>query len=133
MTTLPLSGDWEQTDGFNANGIAVTPDGRALLVVQSSTQTLFRVNPRTGVARTVDLGGFALVNGDGLLVRGRTLYVVQNRLSEVAVFRLDRDGRAGSLVRCSRYPILTCRPRWPRTGTASTCPTRVSGSRPADR
>lgn len=104
VTTLPLSGDWEQTDGFNANGIAVTPDGRALLVVQSSTQTLFRINPRTGVARTVDLGGFALVNGDGLLVRGRTLYVVQNRLSEVAVFRLDRDGRAGSLVKVLPVP-----------------------------
>lgn len=104
VTTVPLSGDWVQTEGFNANGIAVTPDGRALLVVQSSTQTLFRINPRTGVARTVDLGGFALVNGDGLLVRGQTLYVVQNRLSEVAVFRLDRDGRAGSLVKVLPVP-----------------------------
>ncbi len=98
VTTLPLSGDWVQTDGFNANGIAVTPDGRALLVVQTSTQTLFWVHPTTGVARQVDLGGYALVNGDGLLVRGRTLYVVQNRLEQVAVFRLDRDGRAGRLV-----------------------------------
>jgi hypothetical protein len=73
-------------------------------VVQSSTGTLFRVNPRTGVARTVDLGGFLLVNGDGLLVRGRTLYVVQNRRSEVAVFRLDRDGRAGRLVEVLSVP-----------------------------
>ena len=35
---------------FNANGISTTPDGRALLVVQSFTGKLFRVNPRTGRA-----------------------------------------------------------------------------------
>jgi sugar lactone lactonase YvrE len=97
VTTLPLSGDWVQTPGFNANGIALTPDGRALLVVQSSTGTLFRVDPETGVARRVDLGGYQLVNGDGLLVRGRTLYVVQNRLEQVAVFDLNRRGTAGTL------------------------------------
>ena len=37
VTTLPLSGDWVQLPGFNANGITQTPDGRALLVVQSPT------------------------------------------------------------------------------------------------
>jgi sugar lactone lactonase YvrE len=97
VTTLPLTGDWVQQPGFNANGIAATPDGRALLVVQTSTETLFRVDPRTGVARRVDLGGYALTNGDGLLVRGRTLYVVQNRLNQVAVFDLNRRGTAGTL------------------------------------
>jgi sugar lactone lactonase YvrE len=97
VTTLPLTGDWVQQDGFNANGIAATPDGRALLVVQSSTGLLFRVDPNTGVARTVDLDGYRLTNGDGLLVRGRTLYVVQNRLSQVAVFDLNRRGTAGTL------------------------------------
>ena len=98
VTTLPLSGDWVQQSGFNANGIAETPDRRALLVVQTSTATLFRVDPETGVARTVDLGGYALTNGDGLLVRGRTLYVVQNQLNKVAVFDLNRRGTAGTLV-----------------------------------
>ena len=39
-----------QAPGFNANGIALTPNGRALLVVQSATGLLFRVNPRTGEA-----------------------------------------------------------------------------------
>ena len=80
---VPLSGDWAQVAGFNANGIARTPDGRALLVVQSTTGCLFRVDPRTGVATRVDLGGEILTNGDGLLVIGRTLYVVQNRLNQV--------------------------------------------------
>jgi len=104
VTELPLSGDWVQTAGFNANGIAQTPDHRALLVVQSSTASLFRVNPRTGVARLVELGGYALTNGDGLLVRGRTLYVVQNRLNQVAEFELNRRGTAGALVKVLPVP-----------------------------
>ena len=98
VVTVPLTGDWNQVAGVNnANGIAQTPDRRALLVVQSSTGLLFRVDPRTGVARTVDLGGYVLTNGDGLLVQGRTLYVVQNRLNQVAVFDLNRRGTAGML------------------------------------
>jgi sugar lactone lactonase YvrE len=104
VTTLPLTGDWVQQDGFNANGIALTPDGRALLVVQSSTSTLFRVDPETGVARVVDLGGYAVTNGDGLLVRGRTLYVVQNQLNQVAVFDLNRRGTAGTLDKVVPVP-----------------------------
>jgi sugar lactone lactonase YvrE len=97
--TLPLSGDWVQTPGVNnANGISTTPDRRALLVVQSNTGNLYRVNPRTGRARQVDLGGTALTNGDGLLRQGRILYVVQNRLNKVAVLRLNRAGTAGRLV-----------------------------------
>ena len=98
VETLPLTGDWAQTPGNNANGIVESPDRRSLLVVQSSTGLLFRVDPSTGVARQVDLNGAALTNGDGLLLRGRTLYVVQNRLHQVAVIRLARDGSRGTLV-----------------------------------
>jgi sugar lactone lactonase YvrE len=97
--TLPLIGDWEQVpDVNNANGIAVTPDQKALLVVQSATGFLFRVDPLTGVATRVDLGETLLTNGDGLLVVGTTLYVVQNRLNQVAVIKLDPDGTSGVLV-----------------------------------
>lgn len=96
--TVPLTGEWQQAGGFNANGIARTPDGRALLVVQSGTGFLFRVDPATGVAEQVDLGGALLTNGDGLLVVGRTLYAVQNQLNQVAVVRLDRAGTSGVLV-----------------------------------
>lgn len=98
VRTVPLGGDWQQVAGFNANGIAETPDGEALLVVQSATGKLFRVSPRTGNATEVDLDGLLLTNGDGLLVEGRTLYAVQNRLNQVAVIRLDRSGRSGRLV-----------------------------------
>ena len=49
---VPLTGAWHQVaNEFNANGISTTPGDRALLVVQSVTGKLFRVNPSTGVAR----------------------------------------------------------------------------------
>lgn len=106
IVRLPLTGDdWVQTPGVNnANGIAQTPDRTALLVVKSNTGQLFRVDPRTGKARVVDLGGYALTNGDGLLVEGRTLYVVQNRLNRVAVLELNRSGSRGELVRVLTDP-----------------------------
>jgi hypothetical protein len=46
----------------------------------------------------VDLGGVVLTNGDGLLVVGRTLYVVQNFSNTVAVIRLNATGTSGKLV-----------------------------------
>jgi sugar lactone lactonase YvrE len=99
VTTVPLTGKWEQVaDKTNANGIERTPDGRGLLVINSTTGNLFRVHPRTGKATKVDLGGAALTNGDGLLLRGRTLYVVRNVLNQVAVIKLNRRGTAGTLV-----------------------------------
>jgi sugar lactone lactonase YvrE len=98
IEVLPLSGDWVQQPGFNANGIAQTPNQQALLVIQSSTGILFRVDPETGVATAVDLGGVVLTNGDGLLLNGRTLYVVQNLDNTVAVIKLAADGTSGVLV-----------------------------------
>ena len=99
VVTLPLTGEWmPQPNAFNANGIAETPDHQALLVIQSATATLFRVDPATGEATAVDLGGATLENGDGLLVVGRTLYVVQNFSNAVAVVELSPDGTSGTVV-----------------------------------
>jgi sugar lactone lactonase YvrE len=104
FTTVPLTGAWTQTAGFNANGITETPDRRALLVVQSSTGNLFRVE-RNGVATRVDLGGDGvLTNGDGLLLEGRTLYAVQNQDNRVAVVRLDKAGTTGRVTRLITSP-----------------------------
>jgi sugar lactone lactonase YvrE len=82
----------------NANGIARTPDGRALLVVQSTPGALWRVDPRTGAATKLDIPVESLVNGDGLLLDGRTLYVVQNRLNRITVINLNRSGTAGTVT-----------------------------------
>ncbi|MCE7009863.1 superoxide dismutase [Kibdelosporangium philippinense] len=99
FTPIPLSGDFVLAPGVNnANGIAETPDGKALLIVQSNTGFLFRVDPATGVAKRVDLGAEVLTNGDGLLVERNTLYVVQNRLNTVGVFKLNWSGTTGTLV-----------------------------------
>ncbi|MCW2761788.1 MAG: SMP-30/Gluconolaconase/LRE domain protein [Marmoricola sp.] len=105
VRTLALRGAWRQVpDTNNANGISTTPNGRALLVVQSSTGKLFRVNPRTGNAVQVRLGSEMLTNGDGLLRRGRIMYVVKNQLNRVAVLRLAKSGRRGHLVRTLTSP-----------------------------
>ncbi len=96
---VPLSGDIVYTTGINANGIAQTPDRGALLVVQSNTGGLFRVDPSTGVATLVDLGAESLVNGDGLLLEGRTLHVVQNRLNTLTSLSLDRGATSGKVIR----------------------------------
>jgi sugar lactone lactonase YvrE len=98
VVTLELVGDWVQAEGFNANGIATTPNQKDLLVIQSATGSLFRVDSETGEATKVDLGGIVLANGDGLLVQGRTLYVVQNQLNQIAVIKLDPSGTSGVLV-----------------------------------
>ncbi|UGY90750.1 SMP-30/gluconolactonase/LRE family protein [Streptomyces gobiensis] len=102
VVRLPLTGDWPQDPGpevFNANGICTTPDGDALLVVQMNSGELHRVDPRTGRTTRADLGDAApLSNGDGLLILGRTLYVVQQRQHAMDVFHLDRTGHTGTFV-----------------------------------
>ena len=96
--TIPLTGDYQHLPGNNANGISLTPDGRALIIVQSSTGFLLRVDPRSGVARRIDIGDALMTNGDGLLLLGRTLYVVQNRLNKIAVLKLNHTGTKGEVV-----------------------------------
>ncbi|WP_131735519.1 superoxide dismutase [Actinomadura roseirufa] len=108
---IPLTGDLVYHDGpdsagFNANGITPTPDGRGLIVVQSNTGGLFRVDPASGTTRRVNLHGESLPEGDGLLLRGRTLYAVQNRLNTVAVLRLNAEGTDGRVVRRVTDPRL---------------------------
>ena len=100
LTTRTLSGDYEHVAGqFNLNGIVATANGKWLIAVQSVARKLFRINPSTGATRTIDIGTYDLANGDGLLLQGRTLYVVQNRSNRVAVFRLSTDLTRATFVR----------------------------------
>jgi len=103
---LPLSGDIVFGPGVNSNGITTTPDERSLLVVQSNTGGLFRVDPATGVARAVDLGGELLPGGDGLLREGHTLFAVQNRSNLVAKIELDDQGATGTVIERVTDPLL---------------------------
>jgi sugar lactone lactonase YvrE len=103
---LPLSGDFVLQPGFNANGIEVTPDGSRLLIVQSSTGMLFTVEPESGVTEQIELTGGDAAFGDGLLLEGTTLYVVQNQLNRIAVVELAADGSAGTVVDHLTSPAL---------------------------
>lgn len=88
--TLPLSGEWVQAPGFNANGIAATANGRALIVMNSGQAAAYLVDPASGAARRI-VSDVPLTNGDGILLRGRELIVVQNQLNQLAVLGLSRD------------------------------------------
>jgi sugar lactone lactonase YvrE len=100
--TIPLSGDFEfVTEGdlpINLNGIAVTSNGAALIAVHTSLGVLYRIDPTTGVATEIDLGGATVPSGDGLVLHGKTVYVVQNFLNQVAVVLLDPSFASGTLV-----------------------------------
>jgi sugar lactone lactonase YvrE len=96
---VPLTGDFQLVSGFNLNGIDATPNGKTLVVVQSATGKLFGVVPETGVTKEITLGGASVPNGDGLLLHGRTLYVVQNRLNRIAVVTLAKDFASGTIGR----------------------------------
>jgi len=84
--------------GFNLNGIDATSDGKTLVAVQSNTGKLFRIDPATGVTRAISLGGESVPNGDGILLAGRTLYVVQNQLNRIAVIALSSALSSGRVV-----------------------------------
>jgi sugar lactone lactonase YvrE len=106
VKTVRLTGAISYQSGFNVNGIAATPDGASLIVVQSNTGRLFAVDPGTGSTRAVDLGGESVPSGDGILLAGRRLYVVQNSLDRIAVVDLRADLRSGRVVRRLANPGL---------------------------
>jgi sugar lactone lactonase YvrE len=98
VETLKLSGEFEfAPNEFNANGIEATPDGEWLIVVNSTSGILYRVDPDTGEATEIDLGGQLVTAGDGILLQGNTLYVVRNRLNQIAEIQLSPDLSSGTL------------------------------------
>jgi sugar lactone lactonase YvrE len=100
LTTIELGPEYVHVPGqFNLNGIVATPSGKMLIAVQSFSRKLLLIDPSTGAATTIDIGTYDLVNGDGLLLQGKTLYVVQNRSNKVAVFELSDDLTKATFVR----------------------------------
>lgn len=101
---LPLTGDWDQSAaGNNANGIRALPGGDLLVVDMG---TLLRVDPDTGVATLLpQTGGPDLTNGDGLELRGNTLYVVYGFGDDsVAVVDLQRGATSYAVTDVLRKP-----------------------------
>jgi hypothetical protein len=105
---IPITGDFQQTGELtatNLNGIAVAGHD-TLVLVQTNTGRLFAADADTGVANEIDLGGANLANGDGLLLRGRVLFVVQNRLNQIAVVLLSHDLSRGRVVHTITDPAF---------------------------
>ncbi len=90
--------------GFNLGGIVATPNGRFLLVAQGTTGRLWRIDLATKEVIEVDLGSTSLVNADGIVLRGHTLWVVQNFTRQISELRLDGDWASGKLVSVTATP-----------------------------
>lgn len=110
---IPLGGDFTSVTvcppdptfaPVNANGIDATLDGKTLVLINLCTGKLFRVDPVSGYANEIDLGGETLVFGDGILLDGYDLYVVQNVLNQIAVVRLAPDMLTGQVSRVITSP-----------------------------
>jgi hypothetical protein len=99
FTAVDLTGDYSQGPNFNVNGIDATKNGKTLVFVQSNSGKLFTAGAN-GVARAIALaGGESVANGDGILLDGKTLYVVQNSMDVVAKIALSSNLRSGRVVR----------------------------------
>jgi len=98
VDTLPLGSDYDFVPGgFNTNGIDATPNGKQIVIVNSTLGALYLVDPETGAATPIDLGGATVTFGDGILLDGKTLYVVRNQANEIAVVDLNPDLSSGTL------------------------------------
>lgn len=98
-SVIPLSGPAADfVPGFNTNGIEATADGGTLIVVNSSKGELYTVDPGSGESALIDLGGEFVFSGDGILLEGRTLYVIQNSLNRLVKIKLSGGMTSGSIV-----------------------------------
>jgi Cu-Zn family superoxide dismutase len=109
---LDLSGAVPYVAGaFNVNGIAASPDGRFLFIVNSATGGLYRIDTRTKTVVQVEVHGADLTAGDGLEARGGSLYVVRNSAEQVVRLALTAHGRRAYAVETITDPSF----RFPTT------------------
>lgn len=88
--------------GFNLNGIAAAKGGHKLIVAHTGRGALYTVDPETGsneLISVTDSSGapVTLSNVDGIIIRGNTLWAVQNLLNQVSRIRLDGSLGAGEV------------------------------------
>jgi hypothetical protein len=108
VSAIPLSGDYQHLGGgqLNLNGLVAVHGGKTLIAVQTAAKKLFQIDPATGVTKAIDIGTYDLANGDGLLLQGHHLAVVQNRTNTIAVFKLARDLSSATLVKAITDPAF---------------------------
>lgn len=94
-----------QLPGFNLNGVVATPDGKFLILASSAAEKLYRVRLRDKQVIEIALP-HTPVAGDGLVLLGRRLYVVerQDELGFLVKIRLDSQVSSGHLISRTTYP-----------------------------
>jgi hypothetical protein len=125
LQTIPITGELVYTPGFNVNGIEAAKRGKTLILVKSNSGELFTADAATGATRKIAVtGGDAeLENGDGILRKGRKLYVSENQdvnsgrpgTGEVTTVKLRRDLSSGRIVRevsSEHFDVTTTLARW---------------------
>ena len=104
---IPLGGDFELAQPgpfvFNSNGIAAL-DASTLVVAQTNDpdgegSALYAVDAASGDTTRITIEGGDVRGADGLVLRGRTLYVVQFDSNSIAQLRLSGDGTTAEYVR----------------------------------
>jgi outer membrane protein assembly factor BamB len=107
LTHIPLSGDYHHIAGqFNLNGIVASADGKQLIAVSTAGRKLYLIDAATGVAHAIATGSYTVVNGDGLMLDGKLLYVVQNQSNLIAIFHLSNDLRKAAYITAINDPDL---------------------------
>jgi hypothetical protein len=122
--TIPLAGRGPAGDyvaGFNLNGIDATSDGRTLFVVNSTQGALYTIDAATGTSARIDLGGGTVTTGDGILLVGRDLLVLQNGnapggVNQIAVVRLRDRLTTGTIVDTITSPLFQTATTLARSG-----------------
>lgn len=105
VQTLKLQGPAAELTGpFNLNGIAAADDGRVLIVAHSSNRALYTVDPETG--KSAEIEGVDVENVDGILVRGRTVWAVQNFSNQISRNRLAEDLSSGEVKEVITSPAF---------------------------
>jgi hypothetical protein len=110
LRRIPITGDFVYGPGFNANGIEKAEGGKTLILISSNTGALYTADAATGVTKRIAVSGGdgELVNGDGIMRKGRKLFVVENRddgngaargVGVVSVVKLSRDLTRGTIAR----------------------------------
>lgn len=88
VRTLALKGPAADTSKqFNLNGIAYSRDARRLVVAHSGNAALYTVSPRTGAS--TEITGVKVPNVDGVLVKGDTVWAVQNMSNQISRLRVN--------------------------------------------
>jgi len=102
VEAIPVGPEIQYSAGFNLNGIVAREHGDELIVVQSNTGKLFRIDFDENAVngRTIQqIGVEPLVGGDGMLLdRGRLIVVQGGPPPTLAFVQLEGDARRGRVV-----------------------------------